>query len=150
MAKKTIISTGVGKLALFFLITGIVGVIFQFIYLYLPIIKVVGGTYPYILFIILHISAFVFGVVAIILSIFTNSRIIWILLCVFVLVLTFIPPIMYAVKGGVNFPYFDIIFTQIGYYLTIPTNPLLDFIGFWMASGGAFIAAVIGFTLPKK
>jgi len=149
MTRKTIISSGFGKLALFFLITGVVGVILQFIYFYLPLIPVAGGNIRIIIIYILGIVALAIGAIAIILSFFKTPKILWILLCFLVLGLTFVPPILYAVQSG-TFPYIDPIYAQIGFYLTIPTNPLLDFIGFWIASGGTLISMIFGFIIPKK
>ncbi len=149
MAKKMIVTTTAGKIALFFLITAIVGVIFQFIYLYLPLIGISGGDAALIADFIFGILALAFGGLAFILSIFVIPRNLWIGLVISVLVFAFIPPIIYAVIAG-GFPYFNGFYTHYGMFLALPTNPMMDFIGFWMAVGGSLIAAVIGFTLPKK
>ena len=151
MAKKTIVTTGKGKLALLFLIIAIVGVIFQFIYLYLPLIGLGGGDAAITIIFISSILALAVGILAFILSIFVVPRNIWIILAACVLVFTIIPPIVYVAANGI-FPYFVKSY-EFPMFFVVPTSltgALLDFIGFWMAVGGSLIAAVIGFTLPKK
>ncbi len=149
MAKKTIVTTTAGKIALFFLITAIVGVIFQFIYLYLPLIGLSGGDAALTAEFMFGIFALAFGGLALILSIFVIPRNLWIGLVISVLVFAFIPPIIYAVITG-TFPYFNGFFYKYSMFLVVPTNPMMDFVGFWMAVGGSLIAAIVGFTLPKK
>lgn len=132
-----------------FAIVGVVGVIFQFIYLYLPLIKLGEGDAAVLADFILIILALAFGGLAIILSIFVIPRNLWIFLVVSVIVFTIIPPIIYSAVMG-TFPYVTSFAVQFPYLLVAPTNPLLDFIGFWMAIGGSLIASIIGFTLPRK
>ncbi len=149
MAKNTIVTTGKGKLALFFLIVGIVGAIFQFIYLYLPLIEVGAGDTVSTVDFILSILALATGAFALILSIFVVPRNLWIALVFSVLIFTIVPVIIYAAVNSF-FPYVSGAALQIPYLFVVPTNPLLDFIGFWIAIGGSLIAGLFGFSLPKK
>jgi len=149
MTKIIITSTLKGKFAFLFLIVGVVGVVFQFIFLYLPLIKAGLGDVTIIADFVFYILALTCCVLAVILSIYIVPRNLWIILVLSTTVLILIPPIIYAAVNHL-FPYVTSDVLQVPYYFAAPTNPLLDFIGFWMAVGGTLIAAVIGFTLPKN
>ena len=149
MTKKTIVTTTAGKFAFLFLIISIVGLVFQFIYFYLPLIEIAGGDGALTADFIFGMLALAFGALAFILSIFVIPKNLWIGLVFSVIVFTLIPPIIYDIAFG-NFPYVFLYFTQFSMLTVVPTNPMLDFVGFWMAGGGSLIALIIGFTLPKK
>ncbi|MCK5144947.1 MAG: hypothetical protein KAQ77_14295, partial [Candidatus Heimdallarchaeota archaeon] len=57
-------------------------------------------------------------------------------------------PIWMAIDAGV-FPYVIGAATQVPYLLFVPTNPLIDFIAFWGATGGGLLAFIIGFFVPS-
>ena len=149
MAKKNFVSTGSGKLALLFMIIGIVGVVIQFIYLYLPLIQVGAGDAAATADFILSIVALAFGGLAIIMSVFVIPRNLWIILTSLVFTCILIPVIIYSIVYRL-FPYVGSFALQYPYLIVVPTNPLLDFIGFWMAAGGVLFAILISFKVPKK
>lgn len=149
MAKKMLVSSGSGKLALFFLIVGIAGVIMQFIYLYLPLIQQGAGDAASTADFILSILALAFGGLALVLSVFVIPRNLWIVLVSLVFFCTLIPVIIFAITMR-SFPYVMGYAFQMPYMLVLPLDPLMDFIGFWLAIGGSLFAALIGFSAPKK
>ncbi|MHA2254607.1 MAG: hypothetical protein ACXAAM_00860 [Candidatus Heimdallarchaeaceae archaeon] len=149
MAKRNFVYSGSGKLALFFLIIGVVGVVFQFIFLYLPLLQVGAGDTTVVVDFIFSVLALAFGSLAVIMSVFVIPRNLWILFASFVFIFTIIPPVIFAIVNRM-FPYVSSFAYQFPYFFVVPTNPLLDFIGFWMAVGGGLFAMLIGFNAPKK
>jgi hypothetical protein len=122
---------------------------FSILYLYFPLIKIGAGDPTTTADFVLIIIALAFGGFAVISSIFTIPRNLWILLTILVFLCALIPVIIYAIVSRF-FPYVDGNMLQIPYLFVAPTNPLLDFIGFWMAIGGSLFAILVGFSVPKK
>lgn len=149
MTKKMLVSSGSGKLAMFFLLVGLAGLILQFIYLYLPLIQIAAGDEAATADFILIVLALAFGGLAFVLSIFVVPRNLWIVLVALVFLCTLVPVVIFAISHKM-FPYVMGDMTQIPYMFVLPSNPLMDFIGFWLAIGGSLFALIAGLSAPKK
>ena len=148
MFKNSFTSSIVGKISLSLMVVGFVGVVFQFSVTYLPIIQLATIEPLAIVFAIFSIVALAFGAIAIIISIFKAPKWLWILLAFFILASTLIIAILVSIAA--EFPYFNGMYTQIPWaFLVLPLNPMIDFIGFWMAVIGSFAAMIFGFFVPK-
>ena len=102
-------------------------------------------------FISFGVLAFAFVVTAIIIAVFKIPKWIWIVAAFFVLIFAILLP---AILGGMLgfFPYvYSPVFQFPWIWMAaLPLNPSLDFIGFWMAAGGALLVMITGFFVPKK
>lgn len=144
MAKARIWSSGAGIISLLFYLAAIAGIVLQFIELYLPQFQTVyladpaNNIYVLIAFIVIIFGAFL-GLLALILSMFKASKVLWILFAFGTLVCVAV------------FPIVDI-FGTAGTFLYIDPSAvsLMDFIGFWMGVGGAFLAMIVGFFVPQE
>jgi hypothetical protein len=149
MAKLRAWSSAPGILGIFFLIAGITGAVFQFIWLYLPYFQLTTGDWQGILFFALSIAAMAFGALILIISLFGIPKVLWIIFAFLVVGCSLVLPIWLAVDTG-TFVYVVGDATQFPYLLLVPTNPMLDFVGFWLAAGGSFLAMIFGIFIPKE
>ena len=144
MAKARIWSSGAGILSLLFYLAALAGIVLQFIDLYLPQFQTyyleasTPDTYVLIAFIVIIAGAFL-GLLAVIISMFKIPKALWILFALGTLACV------------VVFPIIDI-FGTLGTFLYIDpsSTTLMDFIGFWVGAGGALLAMIIGFFVPKE
>jgi len=149
MAKLRAWSSAPGAISIFFLIAGITGAVFQFIWLYLPYFQIASGDWQGIMFFAFSIAAMAFGAFTLILSLIGITRAVWIIFTFLVIGFTLVLPVWIAIDTGI-FVYVVGDAATNPFLLVIPTNPLFDFIGFWLAAGGSFLAMFIGFFIPKE
>ncbi len=145
MAKARIWSSGAGIISLLFYLAAIAGTVLQFINWYLPQFQAeyLGGSgdiYVLIAFIVLIAAAF-FGLLAIIISMFGIPKVLWIIFALATLICIAVFPIIDIFGTAGSFFYID---------MTWYGSHALDFIGFWVGAGGAFLAMVIGFFVPQE
>ena len=135
---KLKVSSATGIIGLFFLIAGVTGTVFQFIWFYLKAFQFGFYGAPFdLVFFILSIAAMALLGILLIISIFGSPRILWIILVFLGLACVLVPPILIVIQTGI-FPY---VFG--GWYVLLP----MDFIGFWLAAGGALLALIFGFFI---
>ncbi|MCG3221670.1 MAG: hypothetical protein H7641_09855 [Candidatus Heimdallarchaeota archaeon] len=79
-------------------------------------------------------------VIALIIALFGIPKVMWIILA-FLSLACVVVPMLISVFQGAAFEYFN---------LTWYNAHMWDFIGFWLAAGGSFLAFVFGFFVPKK
>jgi len=135
MTKLKLWSSATGLIGMFFLVAGIVGAVLQFVALYLPAFT--NGLYgdPWdLIFFIVSIAAMAFLGLLLILSIFGIPKVLWGIFVFLGLACVIVPPIIIAAQTGIFFYVYGI------WYLLLP----MDFIGFWLAAGGALIALILG------
>ena len=149
MSKLNVWSSGAGIVGLLFLVAGIVGSVFQFIFLYLPYFQIGGGVWQSILFFALSIGAMAFGGLVLIISFFGVPKALWIIFTFLVVGCALVLPIWFAVDTGM-FVYVVGDAMSVPFLFVIPTNPMLDFIGFWLSAGGSLLAMLIGIFIPSK
>jgi hypothetical protein len=139
MTKLKVWSSAAGIIGLLFLVASVVGAVFQFIFFYLPAFQFGGFYTPQLelIFFILSIAAMAMLGILLIVSIFGIPRVLWIILAFLGLGCALAPPIVTVIGIGL-FPY---VFGP--WYLLLP----LDFIGFWLAAGGALLAMIFGFFI---
>ena len=87
---------------------------------------------------ILIIAAIAFAGIAVIVAIFGTPKALWVIFAFLTLACILVMPIIGAIQGG-GFQYID----PLAYQL-LP----LDFIGFWVGVGGAFLAMIVGLFVP--
>ena len=146
MAKMRLWSTAPGIIALLFYLVAIAGAVLEFIDFYLP---VVFATYQadttqfiWLIMFILNIAVAGFALIAIIISIFGSPKALWIIFAFLSLAASLIFPIIFLVNGL----YSTFIYIEPTWFQTY----MMDFIGFWMAAGGSFLAMIVGFFVPKE
>lgn len=147
MTKMNVWSSGAGITTAFFMLAATTGAVLQFIFLYLPLFQI-GGTGIILMFFIFSIAAMAFGALALILSIFGIPKVLWAIFAFLIIGFSLVLPIWMAISSGL-FPYVVGAATQFPYLLIVPTNPLLDFIAFWLAAGGGLLTFIIGFFVPS-
>ena len=145
MTKMNIWSSGVGIVSMIMIVAAITGAVLQFIDVYLPYyFKIgyqLGGVSTYLIFFILIIAGAFFALLALIISIFGIPKVLWIIFAFLALACIVATPIIILIDSGVGyFPYVDSAHAQVF---------LLDFIGFWLAAGGALIAMITGIFVPS-
>jgi hypothetical protein len=151
MAKRIFVSYRNGKISFLLMIVGVIGVVFEYSTLHSHLVPYAGDDTMTFVYVLLGTLALVSGSLAIILAIFRIPKWVWIMLSSLVLVFTILPP---AILGGMLgfFPYvIGDIFTMPWIFMVgLPINPAVDFIGFWMAVGGALFSIISGISVPKK
>ena len=145
MTKMNMWSSGLGIVSLVMIVASITGAVLQFIDVYLPLYFQFGyqfaGQSIYLVFFILIIAGAFFALLALIISIFGIPKVLWIIFAFLALACIVTTPIIILIDSGVGyFPYVDIAHSQLF---------LLDFIGFWLAAGGALIAMITGIFVPS-
>ncbi|MHA1954905.1 MAG: hypothetical protein ACW96U_13265 [Candidatus Heimdallarchaeaceae archaeon] len=115
------------------------------------------GTGGEMIFLILMIAMFAvagFCLISLVISLFGIPKALWIILAflslacaVAVALLMFLLPDLASALGVSGFVYFSLDWYNLN-LLGIPV--MWDFIGFWLAAGGSFLALVFGFFIPKK
>jgi len=148
MTKTIYWSSGAGIVSLFFMLAATTGAVFQFIFLYLPVFKLLPGDSLALVMFIISIATMAFGGSALIFSIFGAPKWLWIVFASLLLAGALVIPIIGAIRGA-PFYYFNGVYSKVPFGLIIPTNALLDFLGFWMAAAGALVAMIGGFFVPK-
>ena len=149
MPKNIIMTSGQGIFAFLFLIVATIGTVFQFVTLYQHFLTAFPGITLYIILFSFSISAMVSGGTGILWSLLRPSKFQVISAAFFIMAFALFTPIYTAATGG-NFPYVIGMFSQVPWMITLPTIPMLDFAGFWMAAGGGLMTMLIGFAIPKK
>ncbi|NPD90259.1 MAG: hypothetical protein HGN29_16225 [Asgard group archaeon] len=154
MASLKVWTSGFGILAMLFYVAGAVGGFFSGFFLWLPTYQANTGTGGEMIFLILMILMFVVAglcLISLIISLFGIPKVLWIILAflslgcaVAVSLLMFMLGDLASALGLAGFAYFD-----LGWYQA-STEQMWDFIGFWLAAGGSFLALVFGFFVPKK
>ena len=134
MTRKKIMSSGQGVFSVVFLIIALMGTVFQFTTLFQHFLAFAPGDPLFITLFSLSISAMISGGTGIIWSIFGSALVL---------------PIYSAVTTTV-FPYVIGAAAQTPWLFTLPTYPILDFVGFWMATGGGLLSMIAGFAVPKN
>ena len=151
MAKRIFVSYRNGKISFLLMIIGVIGVVFEYASLHSYLVPYAGGDTATFVYVLLGTLALASGSLAIILSIFKISKWVWVMLSSFVLVFIILPP---AIFGGMLgfFPYFygNLFSMPWMLFAGLPINPAVDFIGFWMAVGGALLSIISGSFVPKK
>ncbi|MCG3226007.1 MAG: hypothetical protein H7645_03750 [Candidatus Heimdallarchaeota archaeon] len=150
MASLKVWTSGVGIIAMLMYVAGAVGGFFSGFFFWLPLYQAYAET----IFLILMIAMFAvagFCLIALVISLFGLPKALWIifaflsLACVVtVALLMFLLTDLATALGISGFVYFD-----LGWYNLSP-EAMWDFIGFWLAAGGSFLALVFGFFIPKK
>jgi len=138
MTKLKVWSSASGIIGLFFLVAAVTGTVFQFIWFYLKAFQF--GLYgpPFdLIFFILSIAAMALLGILLIVSIIGIPRVLWLIVAFLGLACVIVAPIMVVIQTGV-FPY---VFG--GWYVLFP----MDFIGFWLAAGGALLSLIFGFFI---
>ena len=137
-------STAPGLIALLFYVAAIVGAVLEFIDLYLPVALPAYQSDPSAIInligFILNIAVAGFAVIAIIISIFGVPKALWVIFAFLSLACALVFPIILLIDSGV-FMYIDATWFQAY---------MLDFIGFWLAAGGSFLAMIVGLFVPKE
>jgi len=138
---KIKISSPPGVVGLLFLIAGIVGVVLQFVDHYLVSFQssVYGEPYDLIFF-ILSIAAMAFMGILLLVSLAGCPKALWIVFVFLGLACILFAPIFISVQIG-TFYYVENVWYQL-----LP----MDFIGFWLAGGGALVALIFGFIMPTE
>ncbi len=151
MAKKIFVSSKNGKISYLLMMLGVIGVVFEYATLHSLLVPHAGGDTLILTYVFFGTLALVSGGLALILAIFKIPRWVWILLSSFVLVFIILPPAISSGMIGI-FPYFFGGAFSMPWMLFagLPINPPVDFIGFWMATGGALLSIISGFFVPKK
>jgi len=140
MAKLKITSPA-GMLGLLFLIAGVVGAVFQFIYFYLKAFQFTFYGDPWdLIFFIISIAAMAFLGLLFLISLFGSPKALWIIFAFLGLACVIVPPIIVVIQTG------TFVYIEMGWYTLIP----MDFIGFWLAAGGSLLALIFGIFTPSK
>ena len=141
-----------------FYVAGAVGGFFSGYFFWLPIYQEAIGSGGELIFMILMIVMFAVAglcLIALIISLFGIPKALWVILAflslacaVVVALLMFMLGDLASALGVSGFVYFDLAW----YNLEILPGVLAmwDFIGFWLAAGGSFLALVFGILTPKK
>ena len=145
MTKMNIWSSGLGIGSMIMIVASITGAVLQFVDVYLPLYFQLGyqfaGEGIYLVFFILIIAGAFFALLALVISIFGIPKVLWIIFAFLALACIVTTPIIILIDSGVGyFPYVDSAHAQVF---------LLDFIGFWLAAGGALIAMITGIFVPS-
>ena len=149
MSVRKIMSSGQGVFSVIFLVVATLGTAFQFGFLYLHFRTYAPGDPLYITLFSLSISALISGGTGIIWSLFSSSKFQLISAGFYVMAFALVLPIYSAVTTGI-FPYVIASSAQSPWLLALPTYPMLDFIGFWMASIGGLLSMLTAFGIPRK
>ena len=151
IAKNIFVSYSRGRLAFIFMILAIVGIIFQYAVLYSHLIPYFAGDAVTATMVIFGTLALFCGGLAIILAAYRIPKWVWILLSSLIFVSIMLPP---SILGGMLrfFPYVigDAFQLPWIWIIPLPTNPAVDFIGFWMAVGGSLMSMIASIKVPKK
>jgi len=145
MTKMNIWSSGVGIVSMIMIVAAITGAVLQFIDVYLPyyfqIGYQLGGVSTYLIFFILIIAGAFFALLALIISIFGIPKVLWIIFAFLALACIVVTPIILIFEPSVGV----FLYVEPTWYQAFS----LDFIGFWIAAGGALIAMITGFFVPS-
>ena len=140
MAKLNMTSPA-GIIGLLFLIAGVVGAVFQFIYFYLPAFQYGFYIEPYdLIFFIISIATMAFLGLLFLIALFGSPKALWIIFTLLGFLCALAAPVIVAINTTA------FIYIEIGWYYIFP----MDFIGFWLAAGGSLLAMIFGFFIPKK
>ena len=149
MTRNMVMSTGQGIFSFLFLIAATTGSVFQFVTVYQHVLTYVPGDALFITLYSLSISTLVTGGSAILWSLFRSSKFQMISAGFYIMAIALILPIYSAVTGGA-FPYVIGAYSQLPWLFVLPTIPMLDFVGFWMATGAGLLTMISGFAIPKR
>ena len=154
MASAKVWTSGLGILSMLFYVAGAVGGFFSGYFFWLPIYQAAIGSAAETIFLILMIVMFAvagFCLIALVISLFGIPKALWIILAflslacaVTISLLMVLLPDLATAFGLYGYPYID-----LGWYQA-SAEQMWDFIGFWLAAGGSFLALVFGFFIPKK
>jgi hypothetical protein len=149
MSKNVIMTSTPGIFSFLFLIAASIGTVFQFVYLYQHVMNFAPGDTLFIILYSFSISAMVTGGSGILWSLFRSSKFQLISAGFFMMAFALVLPSYIAATLSV-FPYVFGAAAQVPWLGTIPTAPMLDFVGFWLATGGGFMAMLFGFAVPRR
>ncbi|MHA1200300.1 MAG: hypothetical protein ACTSQF_13320 [Candidatus Heimdallarchaeaceae archaeon] len=146
MAKMRLWSSAPGIIALVFFLAAIAGAVLEFVNFYLPEVYATyqADTTQFIWLIgfILNIAVAGFALIAIIISIFGAPKALWIIFAFLSLACALVFPLIIFISGATtSFLYIEGAWFQ---------SHMMDFIGFWLAAGGSFLAMIVGFFVPKE
>ncbi|MHA1954904.1 MAG: hypothetical protein ACW96U_13260 [Candidatus Heimdallarchaeaceae archaeon] len=139
MASAKIFTSGLGLISLLFYLAGAVGGFLDGYFFWLPLYQLTSETMHLIAMILLFAVAGL-CVIALIIALFGIPKVMWIILA-FLSLACVVVPMLISVFQGTAFVYFDLAWYNLFMW---------DFIGFWLAAGGSFLAFVFGFFVPKK
>ena len=135
-------------------VAGAVGGFFSGYFFWLPAYQAATGTGGELIFLILMIAMFAvagFCLIALVISLFGIPKVLWIILAFLSLACVVTVSLLMVLLGDLatalglyGYPYLNLA------WYNASTNQMWDFIGFWLASGGSFLALIFGFFVPKK
>jgi len=134
-----VFNSGQGLIALLFYLAAAVGGFLDGYMFWLPLYQSSGETMHLIAMILLFAVAG-FAVIAIVIALFGIPKVLWIIFA-FLSLACVVVPMLISVFQGTAFAYFN-----LGWYQSYKW----DFIGFWLAAGGSFLALIVGFFIPEK
>ncbi|MHA2358487.1 MAG: hypothetical protein ACXABK_06945 [Candidatus Heimdallarchaeaceae archaeon] len=133
-------NSGAGLLALlFYAAVGVGGFFMGYFY---RLGEYTAGDIISLVNMILVFAAAGFAVIALVIALFGIPRFLWILFAFLSLVCAFLPLLLPLFAGGS----FDFVYISLSWY----GSNMFDFIGFWLAIGGSFLALVFGFFIPER
>jgi hypothetical protein len=155
MASIKVWTSGLGILAMLFYVAGAVGGFFSGFFYWLPIYQnntIAEANTILLILMILMFAVAGFCLIALVISLFGIPKALWVILAFLSIacavvpsILMFMLPDLGTILGGVvGFVYFDLSWYQAS------AAQMWDFIGFWLAAGGSFLALVFGILTPKK